>query len=60
MVREIIHLSVGQCGNQIGCKFWETVAFEHGLDKLGIYTGSNAEQLEKLSVFYREGRGNSI
>ena len=27
-MRELIHVQVGQCGNQVGTKFWETVAFE--------------------------------
>jgi len=22
-MREIVHIQVGQCGNQIGAKFWE-------------------------------------
>ena len=29
MGREIIHVQVGQCGNQIGAKFWETISKEH-------------------------------
>jgi len=29
MVREIIHVQVGQCGNQVGKAFWDTVCFEH-------------------------------
>ena len=28
IMRELIHVQVGQCGNQVGTKFWETVAFE--------------------------------
>lgn len=32
MGREILHLQTGQCGNQIGAKFWETVSAEHGID----------------------------
>ena len=30
-MREIVHLQGGQCGNQIGAKFWEVIADEHGL-----------------------------
>ena len=26
MVREIVHIQTGQCGNQIGLAFWETVS----------------------------------
>ena len=29
-IREIIHLQAGQCGNQIGAKFWEVISEEHG------------------------------
>lgn len=25
----------GQCGNQIGAKFWEVIADEHGIDPTG-------------------------
>ena len=26
-MREIVHLQAGQCGNQIGAKFWEVNIF---------------------------------
>jgi len=29
-MREIVHIQGGQCGNQIGAKFWEVIADEHG------------------------------
>lgn len=29
MPREIITVQVGQCGNQIGCRFWEMALREH-------------------------------
>ena len=25
-MREIIHIQVGQCGNQIGTQFWESIS----------------------------------
>jgi hypothetical protein len=25
-MREIVHIQAGQCGNQIGTKFWELIA----------------------------------
>lgn len=34
-MREIIQLQVGQCGNQIGTKFWGTLLSEHDLDPTG-------------------------
>jgi hypothetical protein len=30
-MREIVHLQAGQCGNQIGAKFWEVISDEHGM-----------------------------
>jgi tubulin beta len=30
-MREIVHVQVGQCGNQVGAKFWEVVSEEHGM-----------------------------
>ena len=29
-MREIVAIQAGQCGNQIGAKFWEVVSDEHG------------------------------
>jgi len=29
-MREIVHMQGGQCGNQIGAKFWEVISDEHG------------------------------
>ena len=29
-MREIVHVQAGQCGNQIGAKFWEIISDEHG------------------------------
>jgi len=37
MVREIVHAQVGQCGNQVGCAFWNAVLAEHCLTPTGIY-----------------------
>ena len=38
-MREIVHLQAGQCGNQIGAKFWEIISDEHGIDPTGAYVG---------------------
>ena len=56
-MREIVHLQTGQCGNQIGTKFWETIREEHGLDEKGVYVGSNDMQLERSSVYFNEAYG---
>jgi len=54
MVREILHIQVGQCGNQIGNRFWQTVVAEHNLGGDGKYEGDKAEQdLDKVGVYMR-------
>jgi len=63
MVREIIHVQVGQCGNQVGCAFWSALFKEHCLDNNGKFqqTGKMADedgdgepdQLENIDVFFR-------
>ena len=30
IMREIVHIQAGQCGNQIGAKFWETIRLDIG------------------------------
>ena len=37
-MRELVHVQAGQCGNQIGAKFWEVIADEHGIDPTGNFT----------------------
>jgi len=54
MVREILHIQVGQCGNQIGNRFWQTVIAEHNIDGSGYYIGDTAEvDLDKVCVYMR-------
>ncbi|KAF1878491.1 hypothetical protein Lal_00047160 [Lupinus albus] len=53
-MREILHIQGGQCGNQIGAKFWEVVCAEHGIDSTGRYGGDNELQLERVNVYYNE------
>lgn len=57
-MREILHLQVGQCGNQVGTKFWEIVTDEHGLDENGMYAGDSDLQLERINVYFNETGGN--
>jgi len=54
MVREILTLQAGQCGNQMGYAFWEVASKEHGLTNMGVYEGDDDTQLERISVFYSE------
>jgi len=59
MVREIIHVQVGQCGNQIGNAFWTTMGDEHKLESNGKFKGKpeegdNQMRLDKIDVYYQE------
>lgn len=53
-MREIISVQVGQCGNQIGCKFWQTIADEHGIDNSGAFIGASDAQRDRAGVYYTE------
>uniref|UniRef100_A0A3B4BGU4 Tubulin/FtsZ GTPase domain-containing protein n=1 Tax=Periophthalmus magnuspinnatus TaxID=409849 RepID=A0A3B4BGU4_9GOBI len=53
-MREIVHIQAGQCGNQIGAKFWEVISDEHGIDPTGSYQGDSELQLERINVYYNE------
>eukprot|EP00761_Pharyngomonas_kirbyi_P010665 gb/GECH01010686.1/.p1 GENE.gb/GECH01010686.1/~~gb/GECH01010686.1/.p1 ORF type:complete len:457 (+),score=106.65 gb/GECH01010686.1/:1-1371(+) len=56
-MREIVHIQAGQCGNQIGSKFWEVISDEHGIDPTGAYDGDSDLQLERINVYYNEATG---
>ncbi|XP_055957303.1 tubulin beta chain [Patella vulgata] len=56
-MREIVHMQTGQCGNQIGAKFWEVISDEHGIDPTGTYHGDSDLQLERINVYYNEATG---
>ncbi|RVW80150.1 Tubulin beta-7 chain [Vitis vinifera] len=56
-MREILHIQGGQCGNQIGAKFWEVICDEHGIDNTGKYSGDSDLQLERINVYYNEASG---
>merc|ERR1711868_174112 len=58
-MREIVHLQAGQCGNQIGAKFWEIISDEHGIDPTGAYTGTSELQMERIEVYYNQAMGLS-
>ncbi|KOS22706.1 Tubulin beta-1 chain [Escovopsis weberi] len=53
-MREIVHLQAGQCGNQVGTAFWQTISGEHGLDPSGQYNGTNEQQHSRLNVYFNE------
>ncbi|EGV93224.1 tubulin beta-1 chain isoform X2 [Cricetulus griseus] len=56
-MREIVHIQIGQCGNQIGAKFWEVIGEEHGIDCAGSNSAASALQLERINVYYNEAYG---
>jgi len=56
-MREIVHLQTGQCGNQIGAKFWEVISDEHGIDPTGTFHGDSDLQLERINVYFNEASG---
>jgi hypothetical protein len=58
-MREIVHIQGGQCGNQIGAKFWEVVCDEHGIDPTGTYAGEADLQLERVNVYFNEASGGA-
>ena len=59
-MREIVHIQGGQCGNQIGAKFWEVVCDEHGIDPTGTYHGDSDLQLERINVYFNEATGGAL
>ncbi|KNH04975.1 beta-tubulin [Perkinsela sp. CCAP 1560/4] len=54
-MREIVSIQGGQCGNQIGSKFWEVISDEHGIDAKGAYHGEHQMQLDHVNVYFSEG-----
>lgn len=58
-MREIVHIQAGQCGNQIGAKFWEVISDEHGIEPTGLYNGDSDLQLERINVYYNEASGKN-
>jgi len=56
-MREIVHIQAGQCGNQIGAKFWEMMSGEHGVQPDGSFAGTSDVQLERINVYFSEAMG---
>lgn len=59
MGREIIHIQVGQCGNQIGNSFWQNITQEHGVDVSGKCTGSDLQK-ERLDVYFNDANDRYV
>ncbi|CAI2353529.1 unnamed protein product [Caenorhabditis sp. 36 PRJEB53466] len=51
-MREIVSLQVGQCGHQMGLRFWETISKEHGVESDGVSKGEGIQK-EMLDVYYK-------
>ena len=58
-MREIVQVQAGQCGNQVGNRFWEVISDEHGIDNNGLYCGDTDMQLERINVYYNEASGGT-
>jgi tubulin beta len=56
-MRELVSIQAGQCGNQIGGKFWEVIADEHGVAPDGTYEGNSELQLDRINVYFNEATG---
>lgn len=60
MPREIVNISVGQCGNQIGHVFWKRILSEHNIKNDGYFDMSDDLQyedlfkLDKIEVYFDE------
>jgi tubulin beta len=66
-MREIVHIQAGQCGNQIGAKFWEVISGEHGIKPDGTWdedvaTNPNKDpiQLDKINVYFNEAQNGTL
>uniref|UniRef100_A0AAF5DAP5 Tubulin beta chain n=2 Tax=Strongyloides stercoralis TaxID=6248 RepID=A0AAF5DAP5_STRER len=58
IMREIVHVQTGQCGNQIGAKFWEVISEEHGIQVDGSFVGNDSDKcLDRIDVYYNEANG---
>jgi tubulin beta len=58
-LREILHIQTGQCGTQMGTKYWELVCEERRVGFDCEYCGGNDAQLGRISVFYHEASAES-
>eukprot|EP01084_Bolivina_argentea_P301164 519500_1 len=56
MVREILSISIGQAGIQLGQKLWQHYCVEHNIDSHGALYGSRTETIEDQSFkrFFEE------
>ena len=55
-MREILQLQVGQCGNQAGSHYWQTLYRHFGLDEKGVCWGERPALQDRISVHFTEER----
>lgn len=56
-----MHVQLGQCGNQIGAKFWETICDEHSLNQRGEFIGDkeNSLCLDRIHVYFNQNQAGN-
>jgi len=54
MVREIIALQIGQCGNQVGSVAWRSIFMEHGLNEEGECTMGEHDKMTPNPSYTKE------
>jgi len=60
-MREVITLQVGQAGNQVGCRFWQTICDETELDGTGKPRDTfNDIVADKIDVYFHELNGRYV
>jgi hypothetical protein len=53
MPRELITIQIGQCGNQIGCRFWDHALKEHAFNSSGgVFDDSMGSFFRNVDVRY--------
>ena len=50
-MREIVHVQAGQCGNQIGAKFWEIIRLVQPLKSIFLILIINIVNFLQRNVF---------
>jgi hypothetical protein len=52
MPRELVTIQCGQCGNQIGCRFWELALREHAAyNSNGVFDEALSRWREQILVY---------
>jgi tubulin beta len=52
LVREILHIQAGQCGNKIGAKLWRIISDWHGIEPTGSYPGDADLRRQRINMYY--------